>query len=55
MGLSFNPSYGGIMKIEDAKDIAAAITALCVHDTWNKEICDPYSKSEEMRRYKGAI
>ena len=39
------------MKIEDAKDIAGGITALCVQDTWNEEICDPYSKSEEMRRY----
>jgi hypothetical protein len=39
------------MKKEDTKDIARGITALCVRDAWNEELCSPHEKSEEMRRY----
>ena len=39
------------MGIEDKKVIAQGMAALCVMDAWNKDICDPFSKHEEVRAF----
>ncbi|MGB4056708.1 MAG: hypothetical protein WBK77_01340 [Alphaproteobacteria bacterium] len=39
------------MDDKDKKFLAQGMAALCVRDTWNNEICEPFSKHEEMRQF----
>jgi hypothetical protein len=39
------------MNDKDRKYLAQGMAALCVRDTWNNELCEPFSKHEEMKHF----